>query len=435
MELPNDFLNRMRKYLGGDFESFYESFSKSPTKALRVNTLKVGIDSFCAAFPYTLKKTGIIDEGFIVDADGLGRHPYHFAGLYYLQEPTAMSAVAAFDIKSGMRILDMCASPGGKAAAIAAKMNGNGILVANEFIPSRAKTLSNTIERMGIANSVVISAHPGDIAKKLPKYFDAVLVDAPCSGEGMFRKDERAIAEWSLEHVKACAVRQRQILSAAAETVKTNGILIYSTCTFSKEENEEVIENFLRKNEDFSLIFMKRLYPHTSVGEGHFVCKMKRIGDGGETETGEYKNPNLIRDKNALNVLKSFMTDNFSILPSGEAYFLKDGRIYLANDEIINIASNFFTLRAGVFAGEFKNTRFSPSHSLFIAEGGGVFKRQLNFTMESKEILDFLRGFTLILDEEDGYTAVAVDGFNVGFGKMSGGVLKNYLPKGLRLLN
>lgn len=261
-----------------EYERFIACYSDAPIRAMRINTLKISKERFLDLCPWRTKQSELLNEGLILteNPEHIGTHPYHIAGLFYMQEPSAMSVVEAAEIAPGMRVLDLCAAPGGKSGGIAARLCGRGILVSNEIIPNRAKLLARNLERLGIVNAVVTSAHPDAVAEALPQYFDRVVVDAPCSGEGMFRKDPTAIAEWSPEHVSACAKRQQQILESACRCVAPGGKLIYSTCTFSREENEDVIEEFCRMHPEFTVEMQHRLYPHTCCGEGHFAARLQR---------------------------------------------------------------------------------------------------------------------------------------------------------------
>ena len=273
--LPEAFLRRMKERLGKDFPAFLASYEEAPYKGLRVNTLKISPAEFSRRAPFPLGGE-VADGCFYLEEEKPGADPYHFAGLYYLQEPSAMTVAPFADPCKKERVLDLCAAPGGKTTQIAAKMRGEGILIANEIDPARAKILSQNVERMGIANCAVTSAAPEKLAEKFPAYFDTVLVDAPCSGEGMFKKEPNAIPEWSEQNVARCALRQRTILDEAAKMLCAGGRLIYSTCTFAEEEDEWQIGDFLRRHPAFSLLCEKKLYPHEFRGEGHFCAVLEK---------------------------------------------------------------------------------------------------------------------------------------------------------------
>ncbi|MGN0308957.1 MAG: RsmB/NOP family class I SAM-dependent RNA methyltransferase, partial [Lachnospiraceae bacterium] len=261
--LPQEFLNRMKSSLGEEFPLFLASYEKEEHKALRRNPLKASREEFEKKIPFSLKQVPWTPTGYYYPlTQQPGQHPYHQAGLYYIQEPSAMAAAEYLEVKPGERILDLCAAPGGKSTQIGGYLQGEGLLLCNEPHPSRAKILSENIERMGIGNALVTNEMPNKLAESFPEYFDKILVDAPCSGEGMFRKNEEARREWSLQNVKLCAHRQEEILEEAAKMLRLGGKLVYSTCTFSKEENEESISRFLARHPEFIFLKDKRLWPH-----------------------------------------------------------------------------------------------------------------------------------------------------------------------------
>lgn len=426
IKLPDEFLRRMREQLGGEYDEFIAQYALPPVRGLRVNTLKVPALEFAERSGFELEPTGILDEGFVLRSprEGVGAHPYHIAGAFYMQEPSAMSAVAALDIAPGMRVLDLCAAPGGKSGAIAARLNGEGLLVANEYVASRAKTLMFNMERLGVANSVITNAHPDELCGALEGYFDAVLVDAPCSGEGMFRKDETAIAEWSPEHVAACAQRQRGIIKSASRAVAPEGSLVYSTCTFSRAENEEVIEDFLACSPQFELCKMQRLYPHTCKGEGHFVAKLRRRG--GQAYAGGSMGLAPCRAREFLDYI-----DDRGITRLGSPVSVGERIYLLPQTELPEGLKRVKLLRAGVAAGELRKGRFVADHALYMASGidipNGVELK------DDARLGRFLAGETIEVDTQlSGDVAVKYDDLAIGYGKAVDGILKNHLPKGLR---
>lgn len=426
----------MRAELGDEFPRFIECYEKPPVRGLRVNTLKISPAFFRAVSPWELEETGVIPEGFIArEAENVGRHPFHAAGLFYMQEPSAMSVIRESTVDdSGMRVLDLCAAPGGKSGGIAARMAGKGVLVSNEIIPKRAALLSRNLERLGVTNAAVISAKPEAAADALPGFFDVVLVDAPCSGEGMFRKDETAVAEWSGEHVSSCAVRQSLILESAEKCVADGGALVYSTCTFSREENEGVIEGFLAVHKEFSIEHMERLYPHTSCGEGHFVCRMRRGGSAPRRVS--FTGIRQLCDGSTVSLLDRFLKGTLkSGLPDGVLYCPR-GRIRLIPCEMPEAVLSLHPISVGVELGELRRGRMEPSHSFFMAAAGQEYVRELKLAPGSRELSAFMSGNTTPCpDEWSGYAAVSVEAgsssFPIGFGKAVGGVMKNHLPKGL----
>lgn len=427
----------MKALLGDGFPAFEASYEEPPKRGLRVNTLKISAEELRSAFDRKLESTGILDEGFIVeDASGIGRHPFHAAGLFYMQEPSAMSAVAACPADdSGLYVLDMCAAPGGKTGGAAAKMNGRGIIIANEIVPKRAKLLSQNIERLGIPNAAVICERPDSIAKALPRFFDIVLVDAPCSGEGMFRKDENAVREWSPEHVEACSERQKLILESASECTAPCGAIVYSTCTFSKEENEGVVEDFLSKHADFTIEHMERLYPHTSCGEGHFVCRLRRSGRREALGFDRIPPPGK-KELRALEPMNSALSDIMeNDLPEGVLQ-LSDDTVRLIPCDMPEAVLDMRCVSCGVELGRLRKGRFEPSHTFFMARLGQRFYRKLVFDKDDPLLASFLSGNTVPCPEYmRGYSAVSVRAGGsdhcIGFGKAVDGTMKNHIPKGL----
>lgn len=434
MHLPEEFLIRMRSQMGDDYERFISSYSLPPWRGVRVNTLKIASEAFKNRSPWPLEPSGLLDEGYILPeyAEHVGLHPYHIAGLFYVQEPSAMSVIEACDIHPGQKILDLCAAPGGKSGGIAARLNGTGILISNEVVYSRAKLLYDNIVRLGIGNCVVTSSHPDSFAALLPGYFDRVLVDAPCSGEGMFRKNAGAIAEWSPEHVLACAVRQKAILSSASACVAPGGKLIYSTCTFSPDENEGVVDDFLKHNPQFSLVSINRLYPHNCKGEGHFAACLKRVdGDMKIKRTAPFA---CRLPKQAAPLIDSLFADTLLLRPEGELHLVEDGRVMLMAFEAPREIEKLRLISAGVVAGTIKRNRIQPEHALFMYFNASRFKRKLSFPADSSELIRYLSGNTIEIDPSlRGFCAVCVDGYPLGYGKAVDGMLKNHLPKRLMI--
>lgn len=428
-KLPEQFLVRMEAMLGEEYPAFLASYEKPATRGLRVNTLKISCEAFLKRAPFPLNPSDIAEDSLVLtdDAEGIGKHPYHLAGLFYMQEPSAALPMRLLKITPGMRILDMCAAPGGKSGAVAARLGGNGFLLSNEIVPGRAKTLCSTLERMGVINAAVTCTKPEAVAQAFPAYFDAVLVDAPCSGEGMFRKDETAASEWSEEHVASCARRQRLVLESAAECVREGGCLVYSTCTFSPEENEAVVETFTASHPAFVLEEAVRLYPHTCAGEGHFAARLRRVD-------GECRAQEALRLKRCKEVAyQTAVGELFAKMPAGEAYFLPDGRVTLLCEPLPAGIGKLRVLSSGVMAGEITKGRFEPAHTLFLAANGGKFARVLSYAASSPELSSFIAGEAIPCGENlRGYCAVAADGYILGFGKAVDGVLKNHFPKGLR---
>lgn len=433
--LPEKFTERMRRELGENFPDFIASYELPPVRGLRVNTLRIPAEEFVSVCPWELSPSGVLEEGFVVSgAENVGRHPYHAAGLFYMQEPTAMSAAAAsLADDSGLRVLDMCAAPGGKTGGVAARMRGKGVIVANEIVPKRARLLAQNIERLGIPNAAVTNAHPDAVSAEFPRFFDIVMVDAPCSGEGMFRKDPTAAAEWSPEHVAACAERQKLIMDSSAPCVRPGGALVYSTCTFSREENEGVIEHFLERHGDFSIEYSERFYPHTSRGEGHFVCRLRRVD---AAFAPHYPTVRTNAGKASSGLVGSFFDGVQKNSPPEGVLYEKNGVVRLIPRDMPEGVLKLHPVSVGVELGEIRKGRFEPSHSYFMAALGQDFTRRLTLQPGSAELSAFLSGNTVPCPADmRGWTAVGVNAgsgfFPVGFGKAVDGVMKNHLPKGL----
>ncbi len=427
--LPEAFLTRMRAQLGDEFEDYLRSLERPRAVALRFDPLK----GEAPALPFVGENVPWEPQGFYYDpAARPGLHPYHEAGVYYLQEASAMSAVSLLDPQPGERILDLCAAPGGKSTQIAGRLQGQGFLLSNEYSPKRAKILSQNIERLGIANALVTNATPAELAARLPEFFDRVLIDAPCSGEGMFRKEEAAITDWSQETVEMCAARQGDILREAAKMLRPGGRLVYSTCTFAPEENEGAIATFLETHPDFepenveAPWFAKtgtgafRLWPHKLLGEGHFVCVLRKTGDGqvsGQLQPGQ----RLPKEWEA------FARDLGIMLPAGKAIAF-GSRLFWAPPDMPNI-DKLKVLRPGLELGEVKKGRFEPAHALALWLGSC--KNRVSFSADSKEIRDYMSG-QVLPSTQKGWCLVCADGYSLGWGKGDGTVLKNHYPKGLR---
>lgn len=428
--LPEAFLERMKKQLGGDFPLYLESLERSRAVALRFNPLKTG---GIPDLPFVQENVPWEPMGFYYDpAARPGLHPLHEAGAYYLQEASAMSAVALLDPRPGERICDLCAAPGGKTTQIAGRMKGRGFLLCNEIHPKRARILSQNVERMGVANALVTNEAPDTLALRFPGFFDRVLVDAPCSGEGMFRKEEAAVTEWSQETVAMCARRQAEILRAAAELVRPGGVLVYSTCTFSPEEDEEAVKAFLESHPSFcpedvpAPWFTRvdtgcyRIWPHKVKGEGHFAAVMRKMGQ-------EIRDADLPAGEKTPAELDRFLKELGISLPEGR--LLSFGQtLYLVPEEMPDL-SRLKVLRPGLELGLRKKDRFEPAHGLAMWLGNAA--QQVDLPSDGEEIRRYLHGDVLSRPEK-GWCLVRTDGISTGWGKGDGTQLKNHYPKGLR---
>ena len=432
-KLPESFLDRMKGYLGDEFDAFVASYDLAPTKGIRVNELKCTPEKLISLMPVKLTASPFCKDSFYSEEEiKVGFNPLHSAGAFYSQEPSASVPVELLDPKPGDFVLDMCAAPGGKTTQIASKLQGEGLIICNEVVRNRANILLSNVERMGIANAVVTSSYPEKFADALPEFFDKIVVDAPCSGEGMFRKNAEAITEWSPEHVASCATRQLAILDDAAVCLKKGGTLVYSTCTFSYDENEGVITEFLNRHPDFELVPVYADYAHSGLdnmpvvriypmdgGEGHFAAKLRKLGE----DDMPYKtNSKQKSDKvDLISELTNKSWNNVSVV--------KD-KIYLLPDNLPNLRG-ISVLRSGVLFGETIKNRIEPHHHFFMASKKEDLKNVVDLDINSDELLKFLRGEEIEADAK-GYTAVCVNGITIGFGKASNGRLKNKYPKGLR---
>ena len=429
--LPQQFLERMQSQLGAEYDAFLKSLERPRAVALRFNPMK----GAAPALPFVCESVPWEPMGYYYDPEARpGLHPYHEAGLYYLQEASAMSAVALLDPQPGERVCDLCAAPGGKTTQIAGRMGGEGFLLCNEINPKRAKILSRNVERMGVANALVTNEHPQRLAERLPGYFDRVLIDAPCSGEGMFRKEEAAVTDWSPETVEMCARRQAEILDSGALLVRPGGRLVYSTCTFAPQENEEAVAAFLERHPEFEAESVSvpwftpagqgqfRMWPHRLLGEGHFGAVLHRKGEA-ECEQIDAHGEKLPK------LWIEFAKEMGIELPEGKALTF-GASLYWAAPEMPQL-KGLKVMRPGLELGELKKDRFEPAHALalWLKEA----KRIQNYGAESKEIEEYLTG-NVIPSNEKGWCLVTVDGFSIGWGKGDGRQLKNHYPKGLRRL-
>lgn len=488
IKLPEMFCRRMQELLGEETENFLESYQKEREYGLRYNPFKfqskqIFEEKQMRELGWTLSPVPWCVEGYYYEPQVQpGRHPWHEAGAYYIQEPSAMSAVELLDAKPGENICDLCAAPGGKTTQIAGKMKGQGLLVSNEFYGNRAKILAQNVERMGIANTVVLNESTEHLAQVFPGFFDRILVDAPCSGEGMFRKDPEAVEQWSLENVKLCAKRQQEILNYAAEMLKPGGVLVYSTCTFAPEENEQCIRHFLDKHAEFSLEKAEigeqyfspgqpewavsecgsieedvqreeiakayRLWPHKLRGEGHFAARLRKagitVGDGNalaerlavkcRSNRKTAKNKEAIRREEAVAGFQKFQEEtlcvNLEEQISGR-YVLFSEQLYLLPEEMPEL-DGLKIVRAGLHLGTCKKNRFEPSHALALYLHQEETKQFVE--LKGNEPLKYLHGETVsCASEQKGWALMCVSGLSMGWGKAVNGVVKNHYPKGLRI--
>lgn len=448
--LPEEFLQRMQALLQDEYLTFLETFHQKRFYGLRVNTLKITPEELQARVPFHLRPIPWVKEGFYYEEnDDPGKHAYHSAGLYYIQEPSAMAPGAFLEAEPGDKVLDLCAAPGGKATQIGASLRGAGVVVANDINLKRAQVLAMNIERMGVTNAFVTQEDPRRLAEYFPGYFDKILVDAPCSGEGMFRKMPEAVEHWSGDYVQTCAGMQREILDYAAQMLKPGGMMIYSTCTFAPEENEGSIERFLKRHPEFRLVDLPanaglasgrpewiedgrseltktvRLWPHHLEGEGHFVARLQKV-DGAQSEVHPYYS--IVKEKQLESYI-TFCQENLHTMPRGE-FTLFGPHLYLT-PSVLPDFSGLKVVRPGWYLGEMKKDRFEPAHGLALGLQAVDATRTLSL-QNAAEISSYLRGETLQREGEKGWTLVTVDGFPLGWGKMVNGILKNHYPRSMR---
>ncbi len=459
----------MSRLLGADFPAFAAALEAEPVSGLRVNTLKLSADEFRKISPFPLGDPVPWEaSAFVLLSSDIspGLHPYHLAGLYYLQDPSAMSAAALLDPQPfdaaqgqpGERVLDLAAAPGGKTTHLAARMHGSGLLVANEIKEKRLGHLAMNVERWGAGNVVVTHETPERLADHFGAFFDRVLVDAPCSGEGMFRKDRGACLDWSPEMVAGCAVRQRNILRVAVQLVRPGGRLLYSTCTFAPEENEAVIAALLDEFPEFeaealplfpgfeqgrpewagredreALRAAVRLFPHRLSGEGHFVCRLRRR-EQAASRPGRRPRPSgraALAEMNRLqsDLWRDFARDALTADFTADRLRVRAERLYFVPEEMPDFG-NLRLVHPGVWLGTFKTGRFEPAHplALFLRPGGA--RRTLNLSPAEPALTAYLRGEPLPAPGEAGWTLVTVDGWPLGWGKRVQGLVKNHYPRG-----
>ena len=463
--LPQGFIDRMKRLLSDDWAAFLASYDRPLYRGLRVNTLKMTADELIPLLPFAVTPSPFSPDGYVFDKDHkVGADPLHHAGAYYCQEPSAMSAVSVLAPKPGERILDLCAAPGGKSTQIAAQLQGEGLLWCNEFIRNRALVLSQNIERCGVPNAVISQMDTAPLCERLQGYFDGVLADVPCSGEGMFRKEPDALTDWSEEAIQTCVTRGRHILEAAAKAVAPGGRLVYSTCTFAPEENECQIAWFLQHHPDFtpeapsvafgqdgfawervasfadgdtvapacSLTLTRRILP--PQGEGHFVALLRRQGETvreSEVPYRKHRSPAPRRDA-VLDEAKT-LYESCCRVPRDGTFMAVGDTIRLLPPDLPD-TTGLHLVAAGVAVAVRAHNRLEPAHGLFMSMAADDCTQCLSLSPDDPALAAFLRGEEIAIPPSfKGYCAVAAGTAVCGFGKASGGRLKNHYPKGLRL--
>lgn len=456
IKLPQAFEEKMKNLLQDEYESYVQCYEEPRHYGLRVNTNKISVEDFLKIAPWPLKPVPWIPNGFYYYGDLVqpSRHPYYFAGLYYLQEPSAMTPASRIPVNPGERVLDVCAAPGGKATELGARLNGQGVLIANDISNSRARGLLKNLELFGIGNMMVISEEPGKLVEYFPEYFDKILIDAPCSGEGMFRKDKKMVKAWEEHGPEFFSKLQRSIITQAAQMLKPGGMILYSTCTFDALENEQTIEYLLETYPGFKICSMEgyegfcegkpefteskseaykktvRIFPHKMQGEGHYLALLKK----GNAETGAETKPQKGNKapKNIPEELDTFLRE-LTWRIDRSRLDIREERVYYMPEGLPQLKGIRF-LRSGLLMGEVKKNRFEPSQALAMCLKKEEYPRILDFPAADDRVIKYLKGETLDVGDitsgkEKGWYLVCVDGYPLGFGKLANQTLKNkYLP-------
>ena len=442
---------RMKQLLSEEeFRLYEESYQQNAVRAFRVNTEKISVKDFAEIDPFSSEQVPYVETGFYLDYDKVGNHPFHHAGMIYVQDPGAMATAECLDVQPDWWILDMCAAPGGKSSQLRNKLGENGILISNEIVLSRCKILTGNMERLGFRNTATTCLNPARVAQFFPETFDMIMVDAPCSGEGMFRKDDIAIKEWSVDNVLHCADRQKQILEQAVTALRPGGYIVYATCTFSLEENEMVVDHFLQEHPEFELVPVRevvrlhtsdgisydgctcrnlhdarRFYPHTSRGEGQFMAVLH------DTRPSA---PRMDRGKKAAvkidPVVTDFLKDTLVDYDATQVSMYNGNPVYASPALTLGKGVAF---SCGVTIGEIRKNYIQPHHQFFMAMGR-QFKRQIELAPDSAELDRYLHGEEISVDCENGWAVITTKGCSVGGVKVTAGRAKNHYPKGLRKL-
>lgn len=454
--LPEGFKARMKKLLGEEYAAFESVLeAQGPVRAMRINTVKADPKSLAADFPFPITEIKYTSDGFILHSEeAVGTLAEHHSGMIYMQDPGAMAPLSAIDIPRGARVADLCAAPGGKSGQAAAKIGDEGFLLANEFVPKRAKITVGNFERLGIKNAMVTSLNTAELPKLFFEYFDFVIADVPCSGEGMFRKSDEALTEWSEENVALCAKRQAEILENAVSLVKGGGYIIYSTCTYSVEENEAVVDAFIKKHPEFEIMPVKeelrhvtkdgivfegatakglsecrRFYPHICEGEGQFTALLKKQSPPKESRI-LYKDRAKALSKADIATINDFFLKNMIKPPADSPKAVGENIVLIPHGVPVPPISVF---SAGVLLGEIRKGILTPSHQFFSAYGRD-FKIQIDLTDDKKRCDAYLSGEEISAEDTSasGWCVLLYKGAVLGGGKISGGRIKNHYPKGLR---
>ena len=448
IQLPKEYEIRMRALLGDAFDDYRAVLDEPAVRGFRVNTDKIPLADFEKINTLSGEKIPYVETGFYLTQEHIGSHPFHHAGMIYVQEPGAMAPAECIDVDPEWKMLDMCAAPGGKSTQLKNKLGETGVLVSNEIIPARCRILTGNVERLGLTNTVTTCLDTARLAAVFPHTFDLIMVDAPCSGEGMFRKEENAIPEWSEENVRMCARRQAEILENAASALKGGGYIVYATCTFSLEENEMTVDAFLRSHPEFEILpvkkavqehtadgiffdgcktenirYARRFYPHKGRGEGQFMALLHSTAEtagGKKTSVRKTQKPDAAVIAFLSEVLIDYDPDHVTVHNGTPVYFTPDFAVP---------AGTAFSL--GVTIGENRGKYIQPHHQFFMAMGSR-FKRKIDLSPDGETLRQYLHGEEIEADCENGWAAVTVCGCTVGGAKVVNGRAKNHYPKGLR---
>ncbi|WP_321006803.1 RsmB/NOP family class I SAM-dependent RNA methyltransferase [Hungatella sp.] len=453
LKLSEEYLNRMRDLLGEEeFSAYLKSFDEERLYGLRVNTAKVTPEAFPELVSWDLKPVPWIPNGFYYEGtERPAKDPYYYAGLYYLQEPSAMTPAMLLPVEPGDRVLDLCGAPGGKSTELGVRLAGKGVLISNDISNSRAKALLKNLELWGISNICVTSETPDKLADVFGPWFDKILIDAPCSGEGMFRKDDDMVKSYEERGPEYYSEIQKEITDQAVRMLAPGGLLLYSTCTFSRCEDEEIICHILENHQEMELIRLPlfegasggigldgciRLFPHKIKGEGHFISLLRKNGGGAErTAAGSRERSRTEPQGKKAPALPTELTD-FLALMNRE---FDGSRIMIKNDSVYYLPENFVPakelryLRTGLLLGELKNKRFEPGQALAMTLHAEEFRQTISWKKEDDRVIRYLKGETISLTPEEGpvkgWCLVCVDGYPLGFAKGTGMALKNkYYP-------
>ncbi len=447
MNLPKNYEIKMKNLLGEEFDDYLKSFEEKRHYGLRANTLKISPEELQKRLDFKLEPVKWCKEGFYYSEDDRpAKHPYYNAGLFYIQEPSAMSTGATIEINPGDRVLDLCAAPGGKSTQVGAKLKNQGILVSNDISATRCKALLHNIEAAGLSNAIVTNETPERLAEKFEGFFNKIIVDAPCSGEGMFRKDKDAVKSWEEHKTEFCCSLQRDILKSAAKMLCGGGVIAYSTCTFAPEEDEGMINEFLDLNDDFELLEVDkstgfdrgrsewvsggrkelekcgRLWPYKIKGEGHFLALLRKKGNDEPANIPKIKpiSEKLLTDYYEFNdkYMNLKLTENLEI--HGKSLMQIPFGIDLKGLRV---------MRSGLYIGDIKTKRFEPSQSFAMSLKKEDVKNTITFTLDDPLLIRYLKGESFEVSADDGWNLVCLEKFPLGWGKVQKGRMKNkYLP-------